>query len=221
MDVIQKRIHGNLIRVYVHISDVSHYVKPDSLLFKRASEKTTSAYINDSVFHMLHHVISNGICSLNPFEDRLTKTVVMDIDEDGHIVDFEIVKSVINSKKKMTYDDVDEILTENSIPSGYEEFANSLKILHEASLRLENKYVNDGKIEFANTDTDNEYNSDGSIKNIKDMVEGPGRKLIENLMIAANKTVATWLFWSSVPSVYRVHEMPKLSKVNEAIKLIN
>jgi len=216
-----ERIHDNLIRVYVHISDVSHYVKYTSLLFKRACEKTTSAYLNDSVFHMLHHIISNGICSLNPYEDRLTKTVIMDINEFGEIVNYDIVKSVINSKKKMTYDDVDQVLTGNSMPFGYERFKDTLEILHEASLRLENKYLDEGKIDFANNDMDNKYNRDGSIKNIMVMEDGPGRKLIENLMIAANKTVATWLFWSNVPAVYRVHEMPKVDKVNEAIKIIN
>ena len=72
-----------IIRVYVHIADVSHYVKKNSRIFERACEKTTSLYLNNSVFHMLHHIISNGICSLNPDADRLTKTVVMDIDKDG------------------------------------------------------------------------------------------------------------------------------------------
>ena len=73
-------------RVYVSISDVSHYVKIGSELFKRAYEKGNSCYINNTVFHMLHQIISNGICSLNPEEDRLTKTVIMDIDSKGNII---------------------------------------------------------------------------------------------------------------------------------------
>lgn len=220
--VFGERIANNLIRVYVHISDVSHYVKPGSLVFERACEKTTSAYIGNSALHMLHHVISNGICSLNPCEDRLTKTVVMDIDENGEIVNFEVVKSAICSKKKMNYDDVDSILLNKDIPLGYEEFVDTLNILHEASLRLENKFVNvDGKINFASNELKKIYNSDGSIRAIYDPEYSPGSKLIENLMIAANKTVATWLYWSSIPSVYRIHEVPDLNKINMAIEMMN
>ena len=106
--VSARRIDDNIIRVYVHISDVAHYVKPGSLLFKRACEKTTSLYLNNSAFHMFHHIISNGICSLNQGEDRLTKTAIMDIDRNGNIVNYNVVKSVINSNKKMSYEDSEQ-----------------------------------------------------------------------------------------------------------------
>lgn len=218
--VYAEMLDNNLIRVYVHISDVSHYVKPGMHLFKRACDKTTSAYINNSVFHMLHHIISNGICSLNPYEDRLTKTVVMDINEDGEIVNYDIVKSVINSKKKMNYEDVDKVLDYNYIPDGYENYVDTLHLLNEVSHRLDSKYHEEGKIEFATFESDHEYNSDGSIKNFGMREEGSSAKLIENLMIAANRTVANWLYWSNLPSVYRVLEMPRVKKVNEAIEEI-
>jgi len=214
--------NGN-IRVYVHIADVSHYVKPGSKAFERACEKTTSAYLNNSVFHMLHYKISNGICSLNPYEDRLAKTVIMDIDELGNIVDFNVVKSVINSKKKMTYDDVDKILLNEEIVPGYEEFIPYLEILNMAALRLEEKSINEnGKIEFASTKVKKVYNSDGSIKEIHENYEySPAEKLIENLMIAANKTVASWLYYLGMPSVYRIHELPNKEKINLAIDTMN
>ena len=96
--VYAEMLENGIIRVYVHIADVSHYVKKNSRIFERACEKTTSLYLNNSVFHMLHHIISNGICSLNPEVDRLTKTVIMDIDKDGNIINYDIVKSVIKSK---------------------------------------------------------------------------------------------------------------------------
>ena len=219
--VYAERLDNGIIRVYVHIADVSHYVKKDSLVFQRACEKTTSLYLNNSVFHMLHHTISNGICSLNPNVDRLTKTVVMDIDEDGNIVDFNIVKSVINSKKKMNYDDVDEIFLNNNIPEGYENYIPLLLTLNEATERLENRYTQNGKITFASNENNITYNSDGSIDNITVINDSPGRKLIENLMIGANETLANWFYNMGIPTVYRVHELPDLNKINILIDKLN
>ena len=219
--VYAERLANGIIRVYVHIADVSHYVKNDSKVFLRACEKTTSLYLNNSVFHMLHYTISNGICSLNPNVDRLTKTVIMDIDKFGNIVDFDIVKSVINSKKKMNYDDVDEIFNNNNVPLGYENFISLLFTLNEATNRLEKRYTTNGKITFASNENSITYNSDGSIKDIKLINDSPGRKLIENLMIAANETLANWFYNMGMPTVYRVHEFPNADKINLLIDKLN
>jgi len=219
--VYAERLDNGIIRVYVHIADVSHYVKRNSLVFLRACEKTTSLYLNNSVFHMLHYVISNGICSLNPGVDRLTKTVIMDIDKMGNIVDFDIVKSVINSKKKMNYDDVDEILVNNNVPLGYENYISLLFTLNEATNRLETRYTANGKITFASNENNITYNSDGSIQDIRLINDSPGRKLIENLMIAANETLANWFYNMGIPTVYRVHEFPDANKINLLIDKLN
>ena len=213
--------NGN-IRIYVHIADVSHYIKPFSLIFKRACEKTTSLYLNNSVFHMLHHLISNGICSLNENKDRLTKTVVMEIDKDGNIVDFDIQKSVINSKKKMVYDDVDEIIMNNKMVDGYEPFEKTLYILYDAAMRLENRYVNkNGKINFANTELDKTYNDDGTIKSVDNEENSIARKIIENLMIAANETVANWFILIGMIAVFRIHDLPNANTINKVIEILN
>ena len=215
-------INDDIIRVYVHIADVSHYVKSNSLVFKRACEKATSLYMNNSVFHMLHHKISNGICSLNPNTDRLTKTVIMDIDQNGKIIDFNIVKSVINSKKKMNYDDVDNILINNEIEESYKPFIRTLLILNEAAKRLENRYTTEnGKINFANDENNIIYTSNGEISKIEKIENSESRKLIENLMIAANETVANWLYNMQIPSVYRIHEYPDAKKINLLIDKLN
>lgn len=210
------------IRVYVHIADVSHYVKSNSKIFARACDKTTSLYLNNSVFHMLHHIISNGICSLNPNVDRLTKTVIMDIDKDGTIINYEIVKSVINSKKKMTYEDVDEIIMKNNMIHGYENFEKDLYILYDAAVRLEKRYVEEnGKINFANTELSISYNDDGTIRSVANKENSISRKIIENLMIAANESVANWFINMDMPTVYRVHEFPNLYKINGVIDALN
>ena len=215
------RLNGGY-RVYVSIADVSHFVKMSSLIFDRAFEKGNSCYINNSVFHMLHQVLSNGICSLNPDEDRLTKTVVMDIDNEGNIIDFSICKSVIKSRKKMDYVSVDKILIDGDIPSGYEEYVDLIKVLHEVSSALEHKAINiKGKIDFPSDELEKEYDEFGNVISVKDAESTPATKLIEYLMIAANTCVASYILFSCMPSVYRVHNKPDIRKVNAALRDIN
>ncbi len=213
---------NDIVRIYVHIADVSHYIKENSRIFERACQKTTSLYLNNSVFHMLHHIISYGICSLNENCDRLTKTIVMDIDSKGNIVNFDIQKSVINSKKKMTYEDVDEIIMHNNMVSGYEPFEKTLYILYKAALRLEQRYVDEnGKNDFANNELSIDYNDDGTIQKVNNHSDSISRKIIEYLMIAANETVANWFLNIDMPTVYRVHEIPSASKINRVIAILN
>lgn len=129
---------GNYVLV-VHISDVSHYIKYGSALFKDAYQRGTSVYMLDSVIPMIHKYLSNGICSLNPNVDRLTKSCIMEIDQNGNIVDYKIVKSVINSKKKMKYSEVNKILEENKIIPSYESFVENLKLAQQLSIILSKK----------------------------------------------------------------------------------
>ena len=210
--------NGN-IRLYVHIADVSHYVKIGSEIFKRACEKTTSLYLNNTVFHMLHPILAKGICSLNPNVDRLTKTVIMDIDKDGKIVNYEIKKSVINSKMKMVYEDVDKLLKgDKSTPKEYYEFKKELFTLYDVAARLEKRFVGtNGKLTFANDKDNISYNSDGSIKNITNVDDSISRKIVENTMIAANMCVAEFVFKRGFPMIFRVHEFPDLKVLNDAI----
>ena len=220
--VYAEKLDGDIIRVYVHISDVSHYVKIGSKLFERACEKTTSLYLNNSVFHMFHHIISNGICSLNPDKDRLTKTVVFDIDKDGCILNYDIQKSVIRSRKKMTYDDVDQVIMYDTTPEDYKKYEKTLYTLYSAAMRLEKSFAqNYGKLTFAETELDVDYNSDGSIKEVNDPTDSMSRKIIENLMIGANACVAEWFVNLGIPTVYRIHEFPNIKRINEAIKQLN
>ena len=211
--------NGN-IRVFIHISDVSHYIKFDSEIFKRAREKTTSLYLNDTVFPMFHHIISNGICSLNQGEDRLVKTVIMDIDSDGNAVNFDIMKGIINSDKKMNYDDVDKIFIDKIIPEGYADYVEELKLLKITSNRIRKRMERGGALNFANNERDFER-IDGKAISFKNLEDSPGRKLIEYLMINSNFEVAKYLLNSGIPSIYRIHEFPELKKINLAIKNIN
>lgn len=215
------QLENGIIRVYVHISDVSHYVKPNSLLFDRACDKTTSLYLNNAVFHLFHHILSNGICSLNQGEDRLTKTVIMDIDKDGNIINSEIVKSIINSNKKMTYEDVDKILNNEEIPLGYEDYVKDIELLNKAAIRIRCRMQRNGAVNFANNELNKVYDGDGNLISYSAMGESKARKLIEYLMIATNEEVAKYLYYSSIPGVFRIHEFPDLYKVNIAINNMN
>ena len=219
--VFARRLDNGNIEVKVSIADVSHYIRPDSKIFKRAAEKTTSLYLKNSVFHMFHHLISNGICSINPDVDRLTKTVTMEVDKDGKIVNTKIEKTVIHSRKKMNYNDVDKVLI-GEIPKGYENYVDLINILNEAAVRIGSRLEKDGFITFANEEPEISYNRDGEITNFKEIDEqSPARKLIEYLMIAANEEVAIYLLYSGLPGVFRIHESPDIRKINEAIKSVN
>ena len=210
--------------VYVNIADVSHFVKLFSEIFKRAFELGNSCYINNSVFHMLHPILSNGICSLNPDEDRLTKTVIIHIDENGNIIDFDICKSIIRSRKKMDYASVDKLLVDGVIPSGYEEYTDTIKDLYAAALALEKRaFEKDGRTEFPSSENVKEYDEFGNVtKVIDDKYEStPSEKLVEHLMIAANYCVAKYIFNCCLPSNYRNHTGPSVDKINAEIRIIN
>lgn len=219
--VYAKRLDNDNIEVKVSIADVSHYINAESTIFKRAAEKTTSLYLKNSVFHMFHHLISNGICSLNPDVDRLTKTVTMEVNKDGKIINTKIEKTIIHSRKKMNYNDVDKVL-QGTIPKDYENYVELINILNEAAVRIGTRLEKDGFITFANEEPLISYNRDGEITDFKEIDEqSPARKLIEYLMIAANEEVAIYLLYSGLPGVFRVHESPDIRKINDAIKSVN
>ena len=170
----------------VHIADVSHYVKKGSYLDDDAYERGTSVYLVDRVVPMLPHKLSNGICSLNPNVDRLAMSCVMEINGKGYVSNYQIFKSVIRSKKQMNYDDVNSILEDNVIPSGYEEYVDTLRTMNELSNILRKKMVRHGYIEFNIKEPKIIVDDSGHPVDIKICEQRTGEKLIENFMIVAN-----------------------------------
>ena len=192
----------------VHIADVSHYVKKDSELDKEAYERGTSVYLVDRVIPMLPHQLSNGICSLNPNVDRLAMSCVMKIDNHGKVFGYDIFKSVIRSRIQMTYNCVNDILDNNNIPSGYEEYVDDLRLMKELSDILRKKMVSNGYIEFTSPEPkiivdENCHPIEIGLRN-----EGTGENMIENFMVAANETVGGYVFYQELPGIYRVHDRP-------------
>ena len=199
----------------VHIADVSHYIKPNTPLFNEALERGNSLYMLDTVIPMLMHKLSNGICSLNPNVDRLTISCIAEIDKNGNIVDYDIKKSVINSKKKMSYSDVNKILMDNEIIPGYEEFIDNLKLANEASFTLNKNYKEHGYIQFGNNEIKYTGEEGNEFKNVEHRA---AEKIIEDFMLLANKVVAT--NFEYIPFPFRVHDTPDTGKIKSALNYL-
>ncbi len=216
-----KKISNDVYELGVHIADVSHYVKKDETIDKDAFERGTSVYLVDRVIPMLPHKLSNGICSLNPNVDRLALSCVMNINSKGYVIKYKIFKSVIKSRKQMTYTCVNEILENNKVPEGYEPFVNDLKLMNELSNILRKKMVNHGYLEFDRPEAKILVDENCHPVEIKLREQRTGEKLIENFMIAANETVAGYIEDMKVPGIYRVHDKPNTEKLEIFLKFLN
>jgi len=209
---VEKMDNGHY-KLGVHIADVSYYVKEGSALDNEAMLRGTSVYLVDRVIPMLPHKLSNGICSLNPGVERLAISCVMEIDEHGKTVNYEIFPSVIKSRIQMTYKKVNQVLEENIVPEGYEEFADNLRLLDELSKIVRKERDARGYINFdvdeAKILVDDECHPTDVILRYR----GRGENLIEDFMICANECVATHIFYMNLPFIYRVHEYPKEEKI--------
>ena len=208
---------GNYV-IGVHIADVSHYIRPNTPLFNEAMQRGNSLYMLNTVIPMLMHKLSNGICSLNPNVDRLTISCIAEVDKNGNIVDYDIKKSVINSKKKMSYSDVNKILMDNEVVPGYEKFIDNLKLANEASFALNKNYKEHGYIQFGNNEIKYTGEKDSEFKRI---VPRAAEKIIEDFMLLANKIVAS--NFEYVPFPFRVHDIPdtkKLKKTFDYLRLL-
>ena len=211
---IKKEANGNYI-LGVHIADVTYYFKENSPLDNSAYDKATSVYLTNYVLPMLPHQLSNGICSLNEGVDRLTITCEVKFDNNANIIDYDIYESVINSKKKMTYESVNRLLEENIVDKGYEDYASSLKLMHELSSKIRKNKVKRGYIEFLSDEIKIIVDEYGIPIDIHQKEQKTGEKLIEDFMIVANEAVATRIKDMGLPSIYRIHEKPKIEKIKE------
>lgn len=205
----------------VHIADVSYYVKEGSKIDEEAYFRGTSVYLVDRVLPMLPHKLSNGICSLNEQEDRFALSCIMHIDDQGNVTKYEITPSIIRSRKKMTYDNVNLMLEDNTIPEGYEDFADTLITMQELSKILRKKMIKRGYIEFESTEAKIIVDETCHPIEIKAREQRTGEELIENFMIAANETVASSIFYKNLPGIYRVHDKPNEKRIEEFLKFLS
>lgn len=219
-DAISLTYKDGIYTLGVHIADVSNYVLENTALGDEAFNRGTSSYLADTVIPMLPHKLSNGICSLNENVIRLTMSCVMDINNHGDVINYDIFPSYIKSNKKMTYKNVNKILNEDIIPEGYEKYADTLRKMNELAKILRRKKVNRGYIEFDIDEAKVIQDETGKAIDIIKRVQDTGESLIEDFMIAANETVATHISNMDLPFIYRVHGTPSTEKVEDFLNLV-
>ncbi len=199
----------------VHIADVTHYVKIGTALYETALSRGTSAYLADTVIPMIPHQLSNGICSLNPDVIRLTISCFMKINQEGKVISWDIQESFIKSKKQMTYNNVNKILMEGIVPSGYEKYKEVILKMNELAKLLRKEKVKRGYIEFDLDEAKVIQDESGKAIDIIRRERYDAENLIEDFMIAANETVASQIANMDLPFIYRIHDIPNSEKIED------
>lgn len=222
-DAVSLSMEGDLYVLGVHIADVSNYVQENSALDREAVNRGTSVYLADRVIPMLPHALSNGICSLNQGEDRLSLSCIMKIDSTGKVKDYTICESVVNIDHRMSYTQVKKIIEEkdDEMCNTFSDVVPMLEKMQELSLILRKKRASRGSIDFDIPECKLVLNEKGEPVEIKPYERNEATKLIESFMLAANETVAEHYYWQSAPFLYRVHAEPddeKLTKLKTFIK---
>ena len=213
---VSKLPNGNYL-LGVHIADVSHYVDDGRPLDREALKRGNSVYLLNMVVPMLPPTLSNGICSLNEGEDRLTLSCKMEIDETGNIVDHRIFESVINSKARLVYDDVSDILEnhDEELIGKYSDIVDDIMLMGELAAILKAKRDKEGSLDFDFDESEIVLDENEIPIEVGVLERRTANRLIEDFMLAANKTVAEHFYWMDYPFVYRVHEKPDNEKIQE------
>lgn len=202
----------------VHIADVSYYVTEGSALNREALSRGTSVYVTDRVVPMLPERLSNGICSLNPNLDRLTQSCIMEIDQNGRVVNHQITQSVINTTYRMTYTAVNDIIAgDEEICSEYESIVSSVQHMVTLHHTLEAMRTRRGALNFDTSEAKIMVNDKGMPVDIVIRNRGIAERMIESFMLAANETVAEHYARLKLPFIYRIHEEPKAEKLQKFI----
>ena len=216
---VEKLQNGNY-KLDVHIADVSHYVKQDSLLDKEAYIRGTSIYMLGRVIPMLPRQLSNGICSLNAGEDRLTLSCTMEIDSKGKVIDSKVYKAVIRVTERMSYTDVQKILdkSDQQVLKKYEKYLNQFELMAELAKILKTKRLEQGYLNLDVPESKIELDIDGWVTNVKKYETTFANEIIEQFMLSANETIAEKFYWLEAPFIYRVHDEPDIDKIKELNK---
>src|SRR5699024_3856962 len=218
---VKKLANGNY-KLGVHIADVSYYVDKGSPIDEEASERGTSVYLVDRVIPMIPHRLSNGICSLNPNVDRLTLSCEMEINSHGKVVSHEIFESVIQSKQRMTYENVNKILVDEDeqLKETFAPFVLMFEQMEKLAAILRSKRMGRGAIDFDFKEAQVLVDEEGKPTEIAIRERSVGEKLIEEFMLAANETIAENFHWMDVPFVHRIHEDPDEGKLQHFFQLL-
>ncbi|MDJ1647441.1 ribonuclease R [Mycoplasma phocimorsus] len=220
-DAISVSKQDNFYILGVHIADVSFYVKKDSKIDKEALERGTSIYTADKVIPMLPEKLSNGICSLNPNEDRYALSVIMKIDQEGNTKEVKIYPSIIKSKYRLTYNQVNKYIEkQKSINAKVDALIN---VSYELAKIIRKYKEDEGYVNFEIIEPKIILNENGTVKNILTKQSGISENMIEDFMVRTNEEVAKFLIKKNLPAVFRVHEEPeeeKIDNTNKQLKIL-
>lgn len=216
-----RRLPNGNYEVGVHIMDVSHYIPEGSPLDLDAYKKGTSNYLAGKVIPMLPHELSNGICSLNPYVERLAMSCIMEVSPTGQVLHYRISPTVIKSQLKMSYTIVNQILKEGAIPSEYQSHADTLKLLNKLALLLRKNRIQRGSVEFDKPELKLLFGEEGEVVGFSSRSQDVGENLIEEFMLLANETVDKHLSDCGYPCVHRIHDTPNQERLTEFLKLLN
>ena len=213
---IEKLPNGNYW-LGVHIADVAHYVREESALDEEAYERGTSVYFPDRAVHMFPSELSTGLCSLNPQVDRLVQSCLMEVDRRGTVLRYELHDGVIHSNARMTYTEVNAILTDRDpdTMARYTELVPLFETMHELFGILNKRRHRRGSIDFDLKQAEIVLDDQGMVEAIVAAERNVAHRIIEEFMLLANETVAQHLDDHEVPTLYRIHEKPDPLKVAE------
>jgi ribonuclease R len=207
----------------VHIADVAHYVEEGSALDVEAYDRATSVYFPDRAVHMFPSELSTGLCSLNPRVDRLVQSCLMEIDRKGNVVRYEMHDGVIHSNARMTYTEVNAILSDHDpeITARYRELVPLFESMQDLFGILNKRRRRRGSIDFDLKEPEIVLDDEGMVEAIIALERNVAHRLIEEFMLVANETVAEHLDGNDVPTLYRIHEDPDPLKVAEFEEFIS
>lgn len=213
---VEKNVDGWILGV--HIADVSHYVCDSSTLDIEAFNRGMSVYFPDRVVPMLPATLSNGICSLNADEDRLALSAFMKIDKNGNIVSSEFHESVIRSKLRGVYSEINDYIENGSgspFFSKYNQLGETIELIVELYYVLERKSAERGALSLETSEAEILLDEENNPCSVRQHKRGIGERIIEQFMLCANEAVASMLFWSNLPCIYRIHDEPSPLKIKQ------
>lgn len=221
--VVAWKLDNGHYHLGVHIADVSHYVQPGTPLDKEAFKRGTSVYLTDRVIPMLPRRLSNGICSLNPNEDRLAMSCEMEIDQQGNIVKHDIFPSVIRSHARMTYKAVNAIVEAHDAKTRkqYADLVDMFETMADLHRILLKHRHQRGAIDFEAPEAKIIVDDTGHPIDIQLRERGLAERMIESFMLAANETVAEHYFKAHVPFLYRIHEKPDAERIKSFAEFLS
>ncbi|MDR2057302.1 MAG: ribonuclease R [Dysgonamonadaceae bacterium] len=221
-----KKINTGLWEVGVHIADVTHYVKPDTLVNKEAARRATSIYLVDRTIPMLPERLSNDLCSLRPGEDKLCFSVIFEMNDAAEIENYRIKRTIINSNRRFTYEEAQDVIDGKQLPENIsDELKDRLLIMNKLAKLLRKRRFSNGAINFERVEVKFDIDKDGKPLHVFFKEAGDSNQMIEEFMLLANKTVAETIGKVSERRkiktfVYRIHDLPNLEKMGTFVAFI-